>query len=172
MCYDEAMKLEFPYQLVAFLDTEPSIGDPVYYGENGWFAQIALKRRFKVVGIGEDALLDTLAAYCSSTPSFPIQSKDLVRPERMPVKVLEVESSPELLNFHNELIAFLRESILSRYPERDGGNYLPHITAEYNGQMIIDYEKYKNREFWIKKVFLLKDVRDENSIAYAKFSLK
>lgn len=166
------MNLEYPYQLVAFLDNEPAIGEPVYYGENGWFPQIALKRRFKAAGMGEGALLDRLVAHCSNTPSFTIHTKELVQPDRMPVKILEVESTPELLDFHNGLIAFLGEAILSRYPERDGINYLPHITAEFNGQMVIDHEKYSNREFLIDKVYLLKDVHDENSIAHAELSLK
>lgn len=166
------MNLEFPYQLVAFLDEEPSIGEPVYYGENGWFPQIALKRRFKIVGITEDELLDKLAIYCSDTPCLTIQTKELVRPDSMPVKVLEVEPTPELLDFHNGLIAFLGEAIRSRHPERDGDNYLPHVTAEYNGQMVIDDKKFRNREFLINKVFLLKDIRDENSSAYAFVPLR
>jgi hypothetical protein len=166
------MNLEYPYQLVAFLEDEPVIGESVYYGKNGWFPQIALKRRFKAVGIEEDELLDRLAAYCSDTPDFIIQTKDLIQPDRMPVKMLEVEVTPELVDFHSGLIAFLGEAILSRHPERDGRNYLPHITAEFNGQMVIDHEKYSDREFLIDKVFLLKDVHDENSIAHVKLFLK
>lgn len=130
------MNLEYPYQLVAFLDDEPAVDEPVYSGENGWFPQIALKRRFKTAGITEDELLNRLAVYCSDTPSFTIQTKDLTQPDRMPVKVLEVEATTELLDFHNELIAFLGEAILSRYPERDGDNYLPHITAEFNDEWL------------------------------------
>jgi hypothetical protein len=55
------MNLEFPYQLTAFLDDEPKIGEPVYYGENGWYPQLALKRRFKTVGISEDELVSKMA---------------------------------------------------------------------------------------------------------------
>lgn len=166
------MNLEYPYQLVAFLEDEPAIGKPVYYGKSGWFPQIALKRRFKTVGITEDELLNRLAAYCGNTPSFTVHTKDLARPDRMPVKILEVEATPQLLGFHNGLITFLGKAILSRYPERDGSNYLPHVTAEFNGQMVIDHEKYNNREFLINKVFLLKDVHNENSIARTDFALK
>ncbi len=166
------MNLEYPYQLVAFLENEPEVGEPVYYGENGWFPHIALKRRFKTVGTTEDELLNKLATYCSSTPSFTIQTKDLTQPGRIPVRVLEVEATPQLINFHNGLIAFLGQAMLSRYPERDGNNYLPHITAEFNGRMVIDHEKYSNRKFLIDKIFLLKDVDDENSIAHAKLTLK
>ena len=166
------MNLEYPYQLVAFLEDEPTIGEPVYYGENGWFPQIALKRRFKTTGITEHELVDNLATYCSNTPSFTIHTNDLVRPDRMPVQILEVDATSQLLDFHNRLVAFLGGAILSRYPEREGGNYMPHITAEFNGQMIIDHEKYSNRDFLINKVFLLKDVHDENSIAHIELALK
>lgn len=165
------MSLEYPYQLVAFLDEEPAIGEPVYGGESGWFPQIALKRRFTSVNITEDELLNGLAAYCSSTPNLTVQTKNLIKPDRMPVQVLAVEASPELLDFHNGLIAFLGEAIRSRYPERDGNNYLPHVTAEFDGRMVIDYEKYSNRTFVISAVFLLKDVYDEDSIAHAKLPL-
>ena len=166
------MNFEYPYQIVAFLDAQPAIGEPVYYGDNGWFAQIALKRRFKTVEISEDELLSALAAYCNTTPSFAIQTKDLARPDRMPVQVLEVEPTSELMDFHAGLISFLGKSISSRYPERDGDNYLPHITAEFDGQLVIDHEKYSNREFLVDRVFLLKDIHDENSIAIADFALK
>ena len=165
------MNLEYPYQLVAFLDNEPAIGEPVYYGDNGWFPQIALKRRFKTVDITEDELLDKLATYCNATPGFVIQTKDLTQPDRMPVRILGVEPIPELLNFHNGLIDFLGDAILSRYPERDGKNYLPHVTTEFNGQMVIDHEKYSNRKFLVDKVFLLKDLHDENSIAHTELLL-
>ena len=165
------MNLEYQYQLVAFLEDEPAIGEPVYSGENGWFAQIALKRRFKLVDATEDELLSKLGAYCRDTPGFIVRTNNLAQPDRMPVKILEVEATPELIDYHNGLIAFLGGAILSRYPERDGIHYLPHVTAEFNGQMVIDHEKYSNREFLIDKVFLLKDIRDENSIAYTELPL-
>jgi hypothetical protein len=165
------MNPEFPYQLTAFLDTEPAIGESVYYGENGWYPQIALKRRFKTVGITEDELLAKLTEYCGSKEPFGIQTGDLIQPERMPVKVIEVQSAPELLAFHHDFITFMGDAILSRYPERDGANYLPHMTAEYNGEMVIDVDKFTNKSFTIDSIFLLKDVNDENSIAYRHFEL-
>jgi hypothetical protein len=165
------MNLEFPYQLTTFLDKEPAISEPVYYGENGWYPQIALKRRFKVVGITEGELLTKLTQYCGSKEPFGVQTGDIIQPERMPVKVIEVQSAPELLEFHNGFIAFMGDAILSRYPERDGANYLPHMTAEYNGEMVIDVDKFANNSFTIGKIFLLKDINDENSIAYRSFGL-
>jgi hypothetical protein len=165
------MHLEYPYQLVAFLDNEPKIGEAVYYGENGWYPQIALKRRFSIADMSEKALFSKLAEYCDSKSSFAIETGKLIRPGRMPVRVLEVKTSPELMAFHNDLISFIGKALQSRYPERDGVNYLPHITAEYNDILVIDSDKYSSREFKIEKVFLLKDIDDENSVAYASFDL-
>lgn len=165
------MNLEFPYQLVAFIHREPIIGEPVYYGSGGWYPQIALKRRFKIVGINEDDLLAKLAEYCHETKAFSIKTKSLIQPERMPVKVLEVETTSELMNLHQDFISFMGDAMISRYPNRDGDNYLPHITAEYGGKMVIDDSLFSNKEIQINKIFLLKDVEDENSKVHASFAL-
>ncbi|MDB5162993.1 MAG: hypothetical protein JWN28_600 [Candidatus Saccharibacteria bacterium] len=165
------MNLEFPYQLTTFLDDEPTIGEPVYYGENGWYPQVALKRRFKAVGITENELLLKMTEYFNSKRSFEIRTGELTQPERMPVKILEIAPNPELINFHNDLISFLGNAILSRYPERDGANYLPHVTAEFDGKMVINDKKYINQTFDIKRIYLLKDISDENSVAYKSFDL-
>jgi hypothetical protein len=64
------------------------------------------------------------------------------------------------------------KTILSRYPERDGENYLPHITAEYNNKMVIEAEQFTNRKYRIERVCLLKDITDENAIAHTYFNLR
>jgi hypothetical protein len=165
------MNLEFPYQLTAFIDNEPVLGESVYYGKNGWYPQIALKRRFKTVGINEDELLIKLDQFCKQTNSFSIKTKSLVQPDRMPVKVLEVEPTVELMNFHLNLISFMGDNMISHYPDRDGINYFPHVTAEYNGKMVINDSLFSNKEIRIKKIFLLKDIDDENSQAHASVEL-
>jgi hypothetical protein len=165
------MNLEFPYQLVAFIDNEPAIGEPVYYGTNGWYPQIALKRRFKIVGINEGELLAKLTQYCNETGSFSIKTKSLTQHERMPVKILAVEATPELINFHQNFITHMGKCAISRYPDREGDNYLPHITAEYNGKMVVDDSRFNNKEIRINRISLLKDVYDENSQAHAYFEL-
>jgi c-di-AMP phosphodiesterase-like protein len=166
------MNPEFPYQLVAFLDKEPTIDEAVYYGENGWYAQIALKRRFKANGVTENDMLERLATYCSNKATFSIKTNTLTQPERMPVKVIDVQASHELMTFHSDLISFMGKTILSRYPERDGENYLPHITAEYNNKMVIEAEQFTNRKYRIERVCLLKDITDENAIAHTYFNLR
>lgn len=165
------MTQDYPYQLVAFLDNTPALGEPVYYGERGWYPQIALKRRFGIENIDEPDLLQRLSAYCLGKAAFTITTGGLTKPDRMPVQVLEVTPTSELMTFHTDLIQFLGDSILSRYPERDGANYLPHITAEFNGEMVIDDMAFANRQYTVREVYLLKDVADENSIAYQRFVL-
>jgi hypothetical protein len=165
------MNLEYPYQLAAFLDNEPAIGENVYYGEYGWYPQIALKRRFKVTGMTEKEFLSVLSEFCNAKVPLTIHTGELIQPERMPVKILEVKATPELLAFHNNFIKFIGNALESRYPERDGVNYLPHITAEYNDTMVINADRYINCKFQIEKVFLLKDIDNENSVAHASFDL-
>lgn len=166
------MNLEFPYQLTTFIDTEPNIGEPVYYGEHGWYPQIALKRRLKIVDISEDELIEMISNYCKSKTAFNIQTGQLTKSDRMPVRYLEIKDvDAQLIDFHNDFISFMGGAIESRYPERDGVNYLPHVTAEYNGEMVIDDQKFANKSFEINRIFLLKDVDDENSIAYKGFEL-
>lgn len=166
------MPLEFPYQIVAFLDQQPSIGEPVYYGEHGWYPQLAIKRRFKTNGIEEGELNQKLQTYFEAIPSLSIRCNNLTRPDRMPVEVIEVEQTPEILSLHLGITAMLGDNIISRYPERDGANYYPHITAEYNGKSVIKSDDYTNKDFAIKALWLLKDMADENSIAYARYTLR
>lgn len=166
------MPLEFPYQIVALLDKEPTVGEPVYYGEHGWYPQIAIKRRFKINGITEDEFDQKLRSYFESILPLTIHCNDLAKLERMPVKAIEVEQTPEIMSLHSGIIAALGDSIVSRYPERDGANYYPHVTAEYNGGDVIKSSNYTNKDFAIKALWLLKDVTDENSIAYRRYDLK
>lgn len=165
------MNLEFPYQVVAFIDEEPAINEPVYYGKNGWHPQIALKRRFKIKDVDEDYLISKIRRYCDNKNKFTIETGNLTRSDRMLVKILEVMQSPELMEFHRDLITVMSAVMVSRYPDRDGANYLPHITVEYDGKIVIDEMKYCNKDILIKKVFLLKDQEDENSVAYRSFEL-
>lgn len=162
---------EFPYILAAFLDREPEIGEPVFYGKNGWYVQVALKRRFKVNDISEEELISRLEELFNNKKPFTIKAGELVKVDLMPVKSIEVEKSSELMQLHKDIFSFLGDTVASRFPERDGENYFPHITAEYKEKPVIDVDKYKNKEFTISKIYLLKDINDQNSIAYKSFNL-
>ena len=166
------MVAEFPYQIVVFLDRFPGIGEPVYYGKNGWYAQLAIKRRFKFISGDESDLLEMLEDYFSNIKPFNIETLSVKSDERMPVRFIDVNQSEELISLHNNLINFLGDKIISRYPERDGINYYPHVTAEYNGEDIIDVNKYSKRTYPVRSVWLLKDVEDENSVLSAHLLLK
>ena len=165
------MESEYPYQLVAFLDAEPVVGEPVYGGEKGWYPQIALKRRFRVETVSEEEMLKTITHFCQQIKQLTIHTKTLIKPEHMPVKVLEVEYTDELKDFHLGFISLFGDKLTSRYPERDGDNYYPHITAEFWDKMVIDVDKYSNKTFILKRVCLLKDTKDEDSQAYKYFDL-
>lgn len=164
------MAAEFPYQIVIFLDRIPNVGEPVYYGKNGWYAQVAIKRRFTFVAGDEDTLVELLKSYFCNVRSFTIETGSVKSNELLPVRFIEIESNEVLFDLHNTLIAFLGDKIVSRYPERDGTHYYPHVTAEYNGEDVIDVQHYSERKYGIRSAWLLKDVLDENSIAMAQLA--
>ena len=161
------MELEFPYQIVTYLDREPQVGEPVYYGENGWFAQLALKRRFTLRNIDENQLIESLESFFTHTDTS-ILTGSLVKQENMPVRVIDIKNQNELKSLHLQLVAHLGDDIASRYPERDGENYYPHITAEYGDSFVIPVDQYSNKEFASSNAWLLKDIDDENSKAFIK----
>lgn len=165
------MVANFPYQIVAFLKDSPSIGEPVYNGSNGWYAQLALKRRFAISNISEDELIAKTQRYCSEIRSFSIQIKSYVKPSRIPVGTLEVCQTDELVDFHNGFIHFMDDKIISKYPDREGVNYLPHITADYDGVDVIDRAQYQSQDFKIESVWILKDIGTVDSIALQPFQL-
>ncbi len=166
------MPLEYPYQLTTFIAAEPQIGEAVYDGTNGWYPQIALKRRFKLDSITEQDFIRKLHDFCATYDVFVIHTGTLTNLDRIPVKVITVEKSPELLDFHLGFIATMTGAIQSRYPDRDGVQYLPHITAEYDGKMVINPGNFTHKAIRIEKVWLLKDIQDENSQAYHVFNLR
>ncbi len=162
------MQFEFPYQIVTFLDEEPRLNEPVYYGDHGWYPQMAIKRRFKLDGITEDKFVEELKDFFSKTKMPVISTGDLIKPERMPVQVIHIDNQTELKNLHEDLLNNFRAKIISRYPDREGKNYYPHVTAEYDGRFVIPADEYTNKSFEINNIWLLKDVDDENSLAYRK----
>ena len=163
---------EYPYQIVCFLGKEPKVGETVYSGENGWYPQLALKRRFKFLGMDEDAGLTYIEEFCQrASNELRFTSGELVSDDRMPVKYIQIKDDGIVSSFHGRFIDFMGDRIESRYPDREGPNYMPHITAEYNNEMVIDVQRYTNKDFVIHRVCILKDVEGENSIAYEYFNL-
>ena len=162
---------QYPYQIVTFLEKEPSPGEPIYYGDHGWYPQIALKRRFKLTGLSEDDLKQELTTYFSKIKPVEVRTGTLIKTERMPVSVIEVCQPEDLVKFHIGLVAMLGDKIISRYPQRDGEKYYPHITAEYKGEMVIHVDAFTNRLFTLNAAWLVKDGEDENALAITKFQI-
>lgn len=162
------MQLEFPYQIVTFLDNEPDLHEPVYNGSKGWYPQVAVKRRFKLADISEDVLIKELQKFFQARQNTKVITGGIVKPERMPVKVVSITNQDELKQLHIDLLNHFSEKIISRYPDREDENYYPHITAEYDGKFVIPVSQYEHKEFLIRNIWLLKDVDNEDSLAYAK----
>lgn len=162
------MDLEFPYQITTFLTREPLPGEPVFYGPNGWYSQVTLKRRFKLNGMAEDAFINKLQDFFTHNNLPTIKTDSLTKPERMPVHVITVSNQAEMQSFHMKFVETFKDALVSKYPERDGDNYYPHITVEYNDEFVLPIDEYTDKEFSTSNIWLLKDVTDEDSIAYTK----
>ncbi|HBO64352.1 TPA: hypothetical protein DD425_00120 [Candidatus Saccharibacteria bacterium] len=157
------MSPEYPYQIVTFIDSSPAIGEGVYQGGNGWYPQLTLKRRFKVDGATDETIIARVEGYFKHQSPIPVQIGTLTQTDRMPVRVLPILNSEDLIHMHRGLIAHMGGDIKSRYPERDGENYYPHITAEYGGKNVIDVNRYENRAFIMSRVCIIKDAEDGDS---------
>jgi hypothetical protein len=164
--------MEYPYQLVAFLNQEPKAGEPIYDGPNGWYPQIALKRRFGLQSITEEQLLEELTRFAANTAVFDVRIGQVGRPERMPVEVIEIQPDQPLMDFHTGFIRLMGEQIVSRYPDREGANYFPHVTLEYWQRRLFDPAPFINTAHQLKRFWLVKDpAGSEATQAFRSFEL-
>lgn len=166
--------MEYPYQIVTFLDNNPEKGQLIYCDESGgWLAQLALKRRFALKGIDEEDLIERLRDFCAQVPQFEIETTTLQKPERMPVEVIPVREPSLATQLHQDFLQKFDEVIISKYVDREGENYFPHITAQYWDKYVIDVVKYENKKFPISTVWLVKDnPNEQDTRAFRQFELK
>ena len=161
---------EFPYQLVAFLGPQPQIGDAVYQGRSGWLPQVTLKRRFGLKALTEEELIGFLARIAQDMPVFPLCFGEIQR-LKLPVNVIEVRNK-EPKQFHLSMMERLGHKIHSRYPDREGRHYYPHMTVEWNGRHVVDAGHFVRTKWQIDRVWLLKDdVEADDSRVFAWFHL-
>lgn len=149
--------MEYPYQVVTFFDKEPQIGEFVYQGENGWYPQIALKRRFAFNELSEDEGLREVENFISTVAPFDVHFGKRIQPPHMPVEVIEVIDSTDILRFHRDFIKAMGSVILSKFPEREDNNYSPHMTVTWNGKDVVDTDGFVNKHRRVSKVIVLKD---------------
>lgn len=93
--------------------------------------------------------------------------------------VLEILQTTSLMKFHNDFISYMGNKMESRFPERDGANYYPHMTVTWHGEQVINPDDYFPAESPairatrpIKEICLVKDVEDENSQVLAYFEVR
>lgn len=151
--------MEYPYQIVTFLSTEPRVGQSIYGDKDsgGWLPQIALKRRFCLHGISETELLTQLEDFCAGYDAFAIRSLALTRLADMPVDSIPLEEPSAASAFHRDVIAHLGGAIVSKYSDREGDNFRPHITAEFWGRRVIDVADYEGLLLPIDRIWVVKD---------------
>lgn len=165
--------MEYPYQVVAFFDKQPNIGEPVYNGQKGWYPNVALKRRFGLDSIPEEVMLHKFEIFASNANRFDIHFLDITVPAHMPVRVIEVEPTKEVLNIHRDLLGILSHSTISKYPDREGDNYYPHMTMEWHHQEIIDPNQFVGKKKHVNTIWVLKDSDvSSDSEVLAKFNMK
>lgn len=163
--------MEFPYQIVAFIKTQPELGQFIYLRSPiGWLPNVALKRRFTVKRINESELIEQLKGSLQRIKAFDIRLGAEAKPSHMPVKVIKIEPTEDVMGLHRDLYRLVQKVGQSKYPNREDDNFFPHITIEWKGEMVVDADDLINRTFRIKELWLLKDGGDD-SRAIAKFEL-
>jgi hypothetical protein len=165
--------MDYPYQLVTFLNDEPQIGEAIYGGQNGWYPHIALKRRFDVQGIGEGELILDISRYLETIHPFNIHIGEAKKLDHMPIEVIEVKDDSPIKNFNSGFIEFMGSSIASKFGEREGEKYCPYITLEYWGERQFNPRPFEKTTLKMNSLWLVKDnqVSDE-AFAYRKFVLE
>lgn len=172
--------MKYDYQLVAFIDVdpEPSIGVFVYGDKSGgWLPNVAIKRRFGLNGIDETKLLEKIASFCNHHEPFGITFTRALKPDHMPESVIEVKRVPSLLNFHNDFIAYFGDEIQSKFPEREGDRYYPHMTTTWQGDKVVNLEDFLPKDGrvgtrHVDRVCLIKDFEGNNSQVLAYFDIR
>lgn len=167
--------MEYPYQIVAFLGEQPEKGQLIYGDENGgWLPQVALKRRFALKDPDDQSsFVERLRDFCATSPAFEIQTGDLEKSDRMPVEVIPIIEPSAATKFHQDFLKRFGQTIVSKYSDREGDNYFPHVTAQYWDKYVIDVDLFQNRTFKLASVWLVKDTPDEkDTTAFEQFSLK
>ena len=162
--------MNFPYQLVIFFDREPEVGELVYQGDNGWYPQVALKRRFAFTDLGETEGMAKIEQFVSRQSPFLIEFGRRVKPDHMPVEVIEVAPAKSARAFHQEFITCMGSTIVSKFPEREGLNFYPHMTVTWDGLIVVREGLYEGQKREATYVWVLKDYAGD-SRAYQKYKL-
>jgi len=146
--------MNFPYQIVVFFGHYPNVGDSVYGGTGGWIPNLTIKRRFGLGELTEDRMLARLKELAERTSPLTVSFNKAVRPEHMPVEVVEVVPSAELLALHRALFANFGPS---KFPEREGANFYPHMTISWKGERVVDAAAFENTSQIVDKIWIIKD---------------
>jgi hypothetical protein len=146
--------MNFPYQIVAFFNRSPKLGDSVYGGADGWIPNLTVKRRFGSGEMTENQMLDELEELADHTSPLTVSFKKTIQPEHMPVEVIEVEQSSELMTLHRTLFANFGPS---KFPGREGANFYPHMTISWKGERVVDAATFENTQRVIDKIWIIKD---------------
>src|ERR1700683_450554 len=158
--------MEFPYQVVVFFDRKPAIGEPIYEGPNGWFPQLAVKRRF--ASADEVGMLAAVRSIAGSTPIFTLHFGAVAQPEHMPVEVILVEQSSELVELHTTLFNTLGPS---KFPGREGNTFFPHMTISWKGRRVVSPSEYSHSAQTISDLWVVKD-EGNDTLALKSFPLR
>ncbi len=152
------------YQIVAFVDREPEAGHAVYSGPAGWLPQVAIRRRY--ASENEARMLDSIGKLAAATKPFKLAFGQVVA-GRLPVDVIEVGQSQELMDFHGRLFRKLGRA---KFAEREGAAYYPHMTISWRGKQVVAPAEFVGSTHIVNAIWVLKD-NESDSVAMGRFSL-
>lgn len=97
----------------------------------------------------------------AETQPFEITFKHTTKPEHMPVEIIEVEPTEPLIGLHKRFFETLGQS---KYPEREGDNYHPHMTISWKDKRVIDPHVFEDAVHTVEEVCIVEDKEGDSTV--------
>jgi 2'-5' RNA ligase len=121
---------------------------------------VTIKRRFKLKHIRPATLEALLKKATSNFPAFTIKlgKVDSFRKEGKFTQYLEVRPNRDLLKVHREIVRALGKGIVTREPQFEGRNFVPHMTLRYQATKPTKRWSGLPKSMRIRSLYLLEEV--------------
>lgn len=155
--------------IVAFLNEQPT-GITLEPPLN---PHVTVKKKFKLIKTTEQELVELLTYNINRLGSRVVitdKSQEYDSSENM---ILTLKNEDIWTKLHMHFLEVLSPISISRDPQFEGQNYLPHITWKLRGDVNLDPAKLKNKTFEVEYLYLIKRIHPTKSVAkiVAKISL-
>jgi 2'-5' RNA ligase len=121
---------------------------------------VTIKRRFKLNHIKPAALEALLKKATSNFPAFAVKLGKVYsfRKEGKFTQYLKVRPNRDLLKVHRGMVRALGKSIVTREPQFEGRNFVPHMTLRYQAAKPIKRWSGLPKSMCLRSLYLLEEV--------------